>query len=270
MFRPLHKHTLPSCALAVFGATIVACLQGGSLVREGQTVVVDSGRENWRLEWRTPPKLVCFPGADDGDWYTCPCAGFEFGEQGALDLVRRTPGGREERLPLAPLFQDTEHPGSRNEAVLRRWPLLTADTLPEDPGLAGRVRERPPAAVMMLADFDRDGRSTEFLFRVGTEPCAHIIDLLIGISRDRPTLHLFTSAEHPERPLILDEPVWEGLLRSPRGVATVVDQQCGDHGSDQMTEVALQALHGVLHATRRAYECTNDGKRGRLVSAQVL
>jgi hypothetical protein len=220
-----------------------------------------------------PAEVGVFPGTEIADWYTCPCAGFRFAERGKLDLVRRHSGGREERLPLTPLFHDTENPaGSLNldEAVLRRWPVLKADTVFDDPDLANRVRARPLETTMPLADFDRDGRPTEFLLRVASEPCAHIISVLVGISLDRPVLHAFTTAEHPDAPLMLEESVWAGLLHSPQGAAMIVDLQCGDHGSEEMTEVTLRAEHGVLHATRRTYRCTDDNKRGQLLATAVL
>ncbi len=93
MLLILFKHTLPVGAFAVFGATLARGQVVASVVREEHAVTVGSAQESWRLEWRNPPKLVCFPGTQHDDWYTCPCAGFQFAERGKLDLVRRYPGG---------------------------------------------------------------------------------------------------------------------------------------------------------------------------------
>ncbi len=273
MILALLKRTLPVGALAVFGATLLRCQGVASIVREEQSVTVGSAQESWRLEWRAPPNLVCFPGTDGADWYTCPCAGFRFAERGRLDLVRRRPGAGEERLALTPLFRVAENPAAvlnLDQAVLQRWPVLKADTVLDDPDLASRIRARGLETAMLFADFDRDGRPTEFLLRVGSEPCAHVMSVLVGISIDRSALHVFATVEHPDVPLVLEEPVWDAVLHSPQSAATVVDLRCGDHGSDEMTEVTLRAEGGVLHATRRTYQCTDDDKRGRLLATAVL
>jgi hypothetical protein len=189
-----------------------------SVVREERSVTVGTVTEIWRLEWQDPPTLVCLPDSATPEWYTCPCIGFQFAESGHLDLVRHRPGAPDERFALTPLFADRETPGAPL-AVLRRWPVLREDTLFDDPGLGPRVRSRAPDTAMVFVDYDRDGRATEFHLRVGTYPCGHMESVVVGVSLRSPLLHVFTSVEHPERPLALEEPVWEVLRRSTSGVA---------------------------------------------------
>src|SRR5258706_785750 len=73
------------------------------VVREERTAEVNGVSEVWRLEWLHPPGLICAP--DDPVWFTCPCHGFEFGEEGELDLVRLRSSREVERLHLTPLFR---------------------------------------------------------------------------------------------------------------------------------------------------------------------
>jgi hypothetical protein len=202
------------------------------LIREKHEINVDEVRESWRLEWRKHPTPVCSP--EQEDWRICPCWGFAFGEQGELDLVRVRGGEPEDRLHLSPLFEEAPGEG----AVLRRWPLLTGD---EDaagkPGFATTVRSRPPVAVMNFADYDRDGRATEFVLQVGAGPCGHQQALLVGIDRRNSRLHAFGTAEHPDEPLTLEDPSdWE----NGGAEVAVVQYACGDHGSEQESEIRLK------------------------------
>ncbi|HEX7578811.1 MAG TPA: hypothetical protein VF580_02340, partial [Thermoanaerobaculia bacterium] len=113
----------------------------GSLVREAADVVVGGVREQWRLEWAKPPLPACE--ASDPIWFTCPCSGFAFGEKGELNLVRSRGGQDVERMELTPLF-DADLADGGGAAVVSRWkPLPEDEKDPEDPGLAGRLRNRP-------------------------------------------------------------------------------------------------------------------------------
>src|SRR5437867_1041737 len=123
------RRDLANLSIVILGIAPLAAQASLPIVREKRSVKVGTANEVWRLEWRNPPALTCFPGTER-DWNTCPCIGFEFAEAGDLDLVRRRPGSSDERFPLTPLFTD-DIPATelrRPHAVLRRWPILPTDT----------------------------------------------------------------------------------------------------------------------------------------------
>jgi len=261
-----------SSTLAVLLASgLLLANVGEPVVREQRTLTVDSRTELWRLEWRETPQLVCFPDTSRSDWYTCPCAGFAYGERGSLDLVR-VRRGAEERMPLTPLFSGAEGPATSlglHEAVLRRWPVFPEDTAYSDPTMAQRVKSRGPAEVMAFADYDHDGQATEFLLRIGAGPCGHGDAVVVGISRLNPRLHAFATVEHQNRPLVLGPQTWDALLRS-HGKVVATEVHCGDHGSEEEFEVVLLADQHGLHAVRRTYGCLPGFRRGRRESSEVL
>lgn len=155
--------------LTVFIGTVVSADSGKPIIREERKVVIDGVEEIWRLEWAGAPSPVCGP--DDEEWYTCPCTGFAFGEQGDLNLVRERKGSKQDRLSLTQLFQKIGSdmaPGinDNNQAILRRWNVDETDM--EHMGstsFASRVKSRQLAQIMELADYDHDGRATELYYR---------------------------------------------------------------------------------------------------------
>jgi len=224
------KHVMRLVALLV---AISALAENPTpVIREEHKVVVDGVEEHWRLEWAGPTSPVCSPDEPDV-WITCPCSGFVFGERGNLVLVRKKPGADEERFALTQLFDgDFDAPGDVGEVVLRRWDVHEKDMDQSDsPDFADRVRTCPLATVMRFGDYDHDGKATEFLFQVGTLPCGKPMSVAIGVSRRNPRLHVFSTIEHPERPLVLQAWQWESL-REAKAPIKVVDWKCGDHGSD--------------------------------------
>lgn len=244
----------------------------GPVVREERVVPVDGAAETWRLEWRRPPSPVCEP--DDPDWFICPCHGFAFGEQGELDLVRLQSSKEVERLPLTPFF-DTEVT-VRNQASLRRWPVLESDIEryvdPDDlPAFRDAVVQRTPVTVLEVTDFDRDGLAAEFVLQIGTLPCGKRLSVLVGVSRDRPRLHVFGSAAHPDEPLVLYESHWE-RFRTASGPLRLETWPCGDHGSEVHEELVLERGASGIHATRETYSCdAPPGEvHGELLSRKVL
>ena len=116
---------------------------------------------------------------------------------------------------------------------------------------------------MRFGDYDHDGQATEFILQVGTLPCGKKMSVAIGVSRQNPRLHVFSTAEHPERPLVLQAWQWESLLGAKAPIK-VTDWKCGDHGSDAETELELSADENGIHATNWTYECDQDGRRGKL------
>ncbi|HWR01565.1 MAG TPA: hypothetical protein VN371_06840 [Chlorobaculum sp.] len=236
-------------------------VSSGAVVRERQKVMVGSQSEEWRLEWRKAPVANCDPAGDD--WYTCPYDGFAFGEEGELDLVRHVSGRPDERMHLTPLFKL----GFDGEAVARlpKWPVLKGDIERKDsPGFSKIVQSRPIVKIMNVADYDHDGRATEFLLQVGAGPCGHRQTVVVGVSRTNPKLHVFGTVAHPDVPLVLERPdAWKQFLRS-KGTTTVVSWPCGDHGSEEEGDVELVAEAKGIRAFHLRYTC-GDAGRGRLL-----
>ena len=238
----------------------------GPLVREAADVVVDGEREQWRLEWAKPPLAACE--ASDPIWFTCPCSGFAFGEKGELNLVRSRGGQDVERMELTPLF-DADLADGGGAAVVSRWkPLPEDEKDPEDPGLAGRLRNRPVRKVMAFADYNHDRQATEFVLQVATLPCGKRIGALIGVAKGAKMLHAFGTAEHPYQLLLLRLDHWKALLKAT-GPLRRVDWSCEDHGSDTQTELELNVDPKGFHVKEREYECTDDGRRGKLLKTTV-
>ncbi len=94
------------------------------------------------------------------------------------------------------------------------------------------------------------------------------MSVAIGVSRHNPRLHAFSTAEHPERPLVLQAWQWESLLEAKAPIK-VTDWKCGDHGSDAETELELAIDENGIHATNWTYDCDQDGRRGKLESKEV-
>ena len=202
---------------------------------------------------------------------TCPCAGFAYGEMGELDLVRRRNGHADEHLALTPLFRNGENPGWEKQlAVLQRWPMLESDFPRVDSmDLEPIIRARPVTRAIAPADYDHDGRATEFLLQVGTLPCGKKQAVLVGVTAVDSSLHAFTSVAHPERPLVLPTFLWERLRRSG-GRTSGVEWPCGDHGAETETEVRLWVGPQGVDGERAEYECVSGRSRGRRISSERI
>ncbi len=254
------------CVVVLLAGVFAHAENPAPVIREEHTVLVDGVEERWQLVWTAPPKPACSP--EDSDvWFSCPCAGFAFGERGNLVLVRKRPGQADERLELNKFFtEELDPPGAPGQATLRRWDVDEKDLDDKtSANFASRVRARPDATVMRFGDYDHDGRPTEFLLQVGTFPCGKKMCAAVGISRRSPHLHVFSTVAHPERPLILQDWQWESLLRS-EGPIKVISWRCADHGSDTETDLELSIETDGIHATLSHYECDGEGRRGRLLN----
>ncbi len=203
------------------GSTATAPNAGAPLVRDERRI----DGEVWRLEWLKAPEPAC---ADEPDGIvTCPCTGFAPGLAGDLQLVLERPGRPARRLALAPLFG----PAPADGAVVPR-----------------------DGQLLRLGDYDHDGRASEFVLQIGAAECGHTPSVLVGVSRARDALHAFGTAEHPDRPLVLDHPqAWEEL--KAKGVAVSREQPCGDHGSDVEIVVTVRADAKGLHALEETFAC---------------
>ena len=243
-FRPLCTTTV-TAALLVGG---VSAADTADLLREQKTVVVNGVKETWRLEWAAPPQSVC--GAEDvAAAQSCECAGYAYGEAGALSLVRRRPGVPIERQGLGSFYKNTTLAEAKDLAVLPRWPPIPATAHNEDDdwhhasdwNFLRRVQERPATEVMRLADYNHDGAANEFLLQVDTQPCGTPAYVLVGVSRASPHLHVFASADAPDTPLELSARVWEAVRRAA-GTVRVIDTTCteGNEGTESTVTVTVR------------------------------
>ncbi|OQX19585.1 MAG: hypothetical protein BWK76_04005 [Desulfobulbaceae bacterium A2] len=249
------------------GMALAGEATASSLIREEQRLSIDGVEETWRLTWRKAPTPVCSPEEGFAEWGMCPCAGFEFGEAGELDLLRLVPGRAEERLALTPFFRETPAPG----ACLRRWPLHETDSdQAERPDFTRMVRQRPLARIMVLGDYDHDGQASEFVLQIGAGPCGHQQAVLVGLDPRTSRLRLYGTAEQPERLLILEHPQHWELLRVANGEIEVRQWPCGDHGGEEEETLMLRADQAGLHATRIRRACPDDGSPGQELAREIL
>jgi hypothetical protein len=255
---------LPGIAFVVGSGLVSAGMpDDASFVREERSVTVDGVKETWRLVWQEPPEPEC--DAASLGWFTCPCAGFAFGEKGNLDLVRLRGGREVERLLLTPLFgPDFAFDG---KAIVPRFPVRKNDL---DAGVDGHekleadVPKRRVVTIMDWRDYDHDGQAAEFFLQVASLPCGKEMGIVIGVSRRRPALHAFGTIENPDKPVLLLRSHWADLARAKGPIQRLL-WACGDHGSDERTEVFMRADEHGIHASRRDYECREDGGRGPIL-----
>ena len=232
-----------------------------AMIREEQTVVVDGAREKWRLQWAEKPKLYC--GADEGDIsLTCPCMGFAYGEVGDLYVVRLRAGVEVDRLRLTPLF------GEQPSAVVQRW---AADDdqdfkLSQRDDFESTVAKRPTVQVMNFADYDHDGKETEFYLQTEALPCGKSFGVVIGLSTYNPRLHVFGTVSNPEKPLYLQKRECEALRDASSAPITVLDWACYDHAAPNETDLELRWSPQGIDGVRREYSCPSKGETGGLLS----
>lgn len=265
-----------------FAAGLALCLLlaepaagDGPVTRDERAVKVEGAEETWRLDWLAAPDLVCQP--SDTSWSECPCAGFAFGEAGELDLVRLRDSHEVDRLHLTRFSNADVPPGAQGRVALQRWPVREIDAEAYERANANgrrdfrkRVLERKPVRILKLADFNHDGWATEFVLQIRNKPCGVRPSVLVGVSPGRPVLHAFGSADHPDRPLVLEAEAWR-RLRDTEGPGRFVERPCGDHGSQQQLEIALRTDAQGIHAARETFACGPSGaKQGDAISRETL
>ncbi|WLI91111.1 hypothetical protein Q4S45_08325 [Massilia sp. R2A-15] len=253
------------CFAALFSLLTVN-LWAADTIRQRRTVVVDGTLEEWTLRWSGPVRPVC-SALEMTQAVTCPCSGFTYGEQGHLFLERKHNDALLESMDLSPLFAEFDNPADNGNAALVLLPRRLNDPS-DDFGDRTKVREfeielrkRSPVDVMDLRDFTQDGMKASFLLQVGNVPCGKQEAMLIGISRKFPKLHAFSTAAHPERPLVLQRGAWMALLAAGRKT-TITDLACGDHGSENEIEQIIYSHEGSFSVRENTYSCEKDGARG--------
>lgn len=236
------------------------------LVREEQIVVVDGAIETWRLKWKSRPKPSCAP---EETSLSCPCAGFAYGEEGDLELIRVRNWAEIDRFDITSLFSgDT---GVSEKAVVQRWkPEIEKDfDASQRPGFPLQVSQRPTVQVMQFGDYDHDGWSTEFYLQTDVEPCGKSSGIVIGVSKANRRLHALTSTGRPAMPLGMMKFEWEAI-RNAAAPVDLIDLRCGDHASDQEITLHLSWTSSGISGTRRSYTCSSDDKRGALLGEEPL
>lgn len=237
----------------------------GGLVREQKLVVVDASKETWMLEWQAAPLPMC--GAEDvSTALSCSCSGFAYGEAGQLILVRLRRGVSREVLDLTPFFKGEASPGG-GIAVLQRWRPVPATAHDEDDdwhhgsdfNFTKRVQARGTVEVMRIGDYNHDGRASEFLLQVGTQPCGRQVMVLVGISRLNSRLHVFASAEAPTVPLEMGPRVWDAVRASARP-ARVVEWPCGEQENEVESTITVAVRRGIFHVRGDTRACPTESQ----------
>lgn len=259
--RPFARALLILAAVPLLGAAPAEYL------RESRQVTLGGRAETWQLVWEGKPRSVCGP-EDVEMAMTCPCIGWAYGEVGKLALVRKR-GGRElERMALGPLFSDIPADNSDGLAAMQWRPMYPRDwqddAAAQRRGFLAEVGARKGPRVMDLRDYDHDGVASEFLVQVSAGPCGHTEYVAVGLSTANPRLHALGSAKSPTAPLVLPGAAWAALAVG--GQRQVVRWPCGDHGAEEEEVLVLSSEKGAIGVRERRFACTEDGKRGRLLS----
>jgi hypothetical protein len=171
-----------------------------SLIREEKAIIINGVPEVWRLEWKSPQVPEC--GALDEIAFTCES--FAYGEAGELDLVRLREGHEYERLSLTPFF----HALGTGKAIVPRWAPRNSDRKEVAKHIGGdswrtaalqSVQRRPAVSIMKFADYDHDGRATEFFIQTESLSCGKAAGIVVGISRTNGHLHVLESKNREPR-----------------------------------------------------------------------
>ncbi len=62
----------------------------------------------------------------------------------------------------------------------------------------------------------------------------------------------------------MPEAAWQALLRSP-GPTAVPTRVCGDHGSENRSELVVSAKDGAITVKDREYSCPANGEAAKLL-----
>ena len=231
-------------------------------LREEQRLIVDGRQEVWQLVWTGPVRDFCEAVSPEVA-ITAPCAGFAYGETGRLTLRRLRDGQVIDRFDPGPAFEEaTEIASSTREAgwsVLPRRAMQDDDYgrwLEDEGKFLQAVDQRPAVTLMRFADYDRDGRSSEFLLQTDVEPGGKPLYAAIGLAAGRDRLDFLRSIGHPDRALVLPARAW-ATLRDQTGTATVPHWICGDHGAETRSDYVLSADAGRISVRLRESACPN-------------
>jgi hypothetical protein len=236
--------SIPVAAPQAAGAPVAGASKvidaSAPIVRATVSVTIDGVAETWSLRWRGAPDSLCM------NPVTAACQGFSFGEQGSLELVREKGGSVAETMLLDPLFED-------GVARLQKYVPRPGDgALTVDSAL---LAGRPVVDVMKLADYDHDGRATEFVLQIAATTFGHQPAIVVGISTAEPRLHAFASASDPKAPIALETPgAWDRVRKATKAV-TIVEWSCGERAAWTEDIARVTFAKGVLDVTRKKRAC---------------
>lgn len=229
-------------------------------LREEQRLTVDGREEVWQLVWTGPVRDFCEAVSPEVAM-TAPCAGFAYGETGRLSLRRLRDGQVIERFDPGPAFEEASEliDGNREAgwSVLPRWVVQDDDYgrwLEDEGKFLKAVDQRPVVTLMRFADYDRDGRSSEFLLQTDVEPGGKPLYAAIGLPAGRDRLDVLRSTGQPGRTLMLNARAWMAL-RDQKGTALVPHWICGDHGAETRSDYVLSADAGQISVKLRESSC---------------
>lgn len=192
-------------------------------IRQIRTVMVDAIEETWVLRWRGKPQLSCVAPPELG---TCACWPFAYAEKGNLELARMRLDEPEDVFVFSKHLED--------DPELQHWIMDKDDPMDRALPIA-EIKKRPVLDAMQFADYDHDGRATEFTFRVPLGgPCGHnSTRRVIGISKKNPKLHWIG----PSMP----QEAWDKVAKMEvPGSITYIEVPCGDHGSGTEQSVVVK------------------------------
>jgi len=118
---------------------------------------------------------------------------------------------------------------------------------------------------MELGDYNHDGSATEFYLQTSAAACGWQQGIVIGTTATNPRLHAFGTVKHPNTPLVMKTREWKALLDS-KGATKTQYVTCGDHGAEEEVERTITTTVKGIAIVNRTYECTEDGKKGKLLS----
>jgi hypothetical protein len=192
--------------------------------REICKVPVDGVDETWTLRWRNRPRR------ESGSKT----------EEGSLEVARAHPGAPLDTLLLDGFFAD---------GVAKLFDYAWADVvLRSDPGL-----DSCGLVTMHLADYDHDGRATEFVVKIGQET-ERTPSIVVGISRVDPRLHAFGTRADPNHPLVLANPWDWGEVESAGGPVPLLQTECAE-GARYEETVIVRFAGGVFDVKRKKIRC---------------
>lgn len=229
-------------------------------VREEQRLTLDGQEEVWQLVWTGPVRDFCEAVSPEMAM-TAPCAGFSYSQTGRLSLRRLRDGQVIDRFDPGPAFGDASDlvAGNREAgwSVLPRHGVREDDYgrwLEDEGKFLQSAEQRPIVTLMRFADYDRDGRSAEFLLQTDIEPGGKPLYASIGLPAGRERLDFLRSMGQPGRALVLNGRAW-AALRDQTGSVTVPRRACGAPGAQARSDYILSADAGRIAVRLRESAC---------------
>lgn len=231
-----------------------ASAQADLTIREERKVAVDGGQEVWQLAWVGPVRDYCEAVSPEVAM-TPACAAFAHGQAGRLLLRRLRDGAVVDQFDPAPAFKGMGGGWTDGWSLLPRHAARDDDYerwLEDEGAFLRAVKERPPATVLDLDDYDRDGKALEFLIRTEMGPSGRGLYAAVGLVGGE--LGFLRSTGRPDRVLVLPRDVW-AALRERGGPVTRVQTACGDKGVTARTEQVVTAAEGRIGVKARDFDC---------------